>query len=451
MNTHKINIGFVTTVSGRWPRELPEARHQQYPQWLRENFESVDLVKPETITVSKDDVDQDIDLFRRAAVDLVVVMIGAFSGDGVSTRLADQLNVPVLLWALPEPPFNGERLVSNALVAATMNNAALKRLGHKVHFVYGDIDEECIRKDIAQIIRIHLAAKRLRNTFLGMIGYRPTGFYSSTFDETLLRKKLGVSLEEFDLSMVFKMAEEIDLDVVEADMGAYSASKEIIDLPNGYLENHSRLYLTMQKLIDMHNFDALTLKCWPEMGHSQFTPCAMISRFADEKFIIGCESDVEATITMLMQQYLVDDQVFMCDLVDIDRAENTAFFWHCGQAGLKLHADKKQARIMNHSLAGEGVVLEGTLKAGPVTIAKLSQIGSDYKLFLVRGQVLDTDQVIRGALVNVKMESPVLDIIYTIADEGVPHHYSIVWDDIYDDLVALCVLLEIEIIEVNGK
>lgn len=85
-----------------------------------------------------------------------------------------------------------------------------------------------------------------------------------------------------------------------------------------------------------------------------------------------------------------------------------------------------------------------------MTIAKLSQIGADYKLFLARGQALDTDKVIRGALVKVKMEKPVLDVIYTIVDEGVPHHYSIVWDDIYDDLVALCGLLDIEVIEVSG-
>lgn len=451
MMDKKLNIGFITTVSGRWPLELPNARHQRYAQWLSEEFASVHLVKPRAITVSIQDVDQAIDLFRREAVDLLVVLIGAFSDDRAVTRLAEYLNLPVLLWALPEPPFDGGRLISNALVAATMNNAALKRLGHKVYFVYGDVDESRLQSEISQVTRVHLAAKCLRQTHLGLIGYRPTGFYSSTFDETLLRTKFGVSLEEFDLSMVFKMAEEIDPQVVEADIEGYSASQEIGELPPGYLENHSRLYIAMRELIEGHNFDAIALKCWPEMGHNQSTPCAMISRFADDRFIIGCESDVEATVTMLMQQYLAEDQVFMCDLIDIDRDANTALFWHCGQAGLDLHADRDQVAIMNHSLAGEGVVVEGVLKPGPVTVAKLSQIGEDYKLFLLRGQALDTDKFVRGAIVNVEMEQPVLDIVYGIATHGVPHHYSIVWEDIYDDLLALCDVLDIEVIEIDKR
>ena len=393
-------------------------------------------------------------LRRRGAFtmfDLLVVLIGAFSDDRAVTRLAESLNLPVLLWALPEPPFDGERLISNALVAATMNNAALKRLGHKVHFVYGDVDESRVQSEIARVIRVHLALKRLRQTHLGLVGYRPTGFYSSTFDETRLRKKLGVSLEAFDLSMLFKMAEKIAPQVVEADIEGYSASKEVVGLPAGYLENHSRLYFAMRELVEGHNLSAIALKCWPEMGHNQFTPCAVISRFADDQFIIGCERDVEATVTMLIQQYLAEGQVFMCDLVDIDREANIALFWHCGQAGLDLLADRDQATLMNHSLAGEGVVVEGTLKPGPVTVAKLSQIGEDYKLFLLRGQALDTDKVVRGVMVNVKMEQPVLDIVYGIAAHGVPHHYSIVWEDIYDDLLALCDVLDIKVIEIDEK
>ena len=31
-----LKVGFITTVSGRWPRELPIARNAEYGAWLRE-------------------------------------------------------------------------------------------------------------------------------------------------------------------------------------------------------------------------------------------------------------------------------------------------------------------------------------------------------------------------------------------------------------------------------
>ncbi len=448
MNPATLNIGYVTTVSGRWPREIPTQRHAQYSDWLQKTFANVKVIKPESFIVTTDDVDQAIDLFRCEGVDLIVIVLGAFTGDIACVRLAEKLNVPTIVWALPEPPFDGGRLMSNALVAATMNMAALKRLGHVSYFVYGAAEDERVQEELDRYFRLYYAKKRLNNTFLGMIGYRPTGFYSSTFDETLIRKTFGVAIEEFDLSMIFEMAKQIDAQRVAKDMQAVAQSIPIEDLPDDHLENHSRLYFALHDLIETHKFNAIALKCWPEMGNMRYTPCAVLSRFADERFIIGCESDVDCTITMLMEELLGGGIPFMCDLIEVKEAENTALFWHCGQAARALHAENSPQALMNHSLAGQGTVIEGTLKQGVVTIARVSHIGDEYKLFIAKGEAVETEKVVRGVMVKVKSETDVLDLIYTIAEEGVPHHYTLVWADIYDDLIDLCRLMNIEAIEV---
>ena len=36
----KLNIGFLTTCSGRWPRELPVKREAEYGAWLEEEIKS---------------------------------------------------------------------------------------------------------------------------------------------------------------------------------------------------------------------------------------------------------------------------------------------------------------------------------------------------------------------------------------------------------------------------
>ena len=443
----KLNVGLVTTVSGRWPRELPKERHAQYSSWLQETFPEVSLIASDGIAVDQGDVDKAIDKFHQEKVDLVIVLIGAFTGDIAATRIAERLGTPVLLWALFEPEFDGGRLMSNALVAATMNNAALKRLGFRSHFIYGGVEDSRVVKEITSLIGVYKVLKILTKTFMGMIGYRPTGFYSSAFDETLIRRTFGISMEEVDLVHIFNVAETIGEEDIEKDMKAFCKSIKIDGLPDEYLRNHSKLTLAMKRVIADQGFDAVSLRCWPEMGQMKFTPCAMLSRLADEGIIIGCEADVNATISMLIGHSFSGKIPFMCDLIDIDEQENTALFWHCGQAARKLHDDSDNTCVCDHSMAGQGVVIEGTLKPGKVTVSLVVQIGDEYKMFLASGEAVPTKKVIKGVMVNVKMNYPVRDMLYRIAEEGIPHHYSIVWADIADDLKALASHLGIETIE----
>lgn len=39
-----LKVGFITTVSGRWPRELPIARNAEYGAWLRENAGDAEII-----------------------------------------------------------------------------------------------------------------------------------------------------------------------------------------------------------------------------------------------------------------------------------------------------------------------------------------------------------------------------------------------------------------------
>jgi len=442
-----LKLGFITTVSGRWLLDLPKERHATYSKWLQDTFPNVSLVSSDGIAVSNDDVGSAAEKFRVKDVDAVVVLIGAFTSDIVCTMIAEKLNVPIILWALPEPQFDGGRIMSNALVAATMNQGALKRLGLKSHFIYGGIDDGRCVKEISSYIRIYSAYKKLKNTYLGLIGYRPTGFYSSQFDETLIRKTFGITMEEFDVIHLINTANKIAEEDVEKDMKDFASSVPCAELPDEYLQNHSKLYLGLKKIIEDNKFDGLSLKCWPELGFMKCTPCAIVSRLADEGVIIGCEADVDATISMLILNYLTGKMVFMSDLISIDEKDNTALFWHCGQAGRELHGDKRNTCACDHSLAGQGVVIEGTLKTGRVTICRMSQIGDEYKLFLTKGEVIPTEKVVKGVMASIKMDKPVRDMIYTIAEEGIPHHYSIVWEDVYDDIKLFAKNMGIEIIE----
>ncbi len=448
MELERLNVGIITTVSGRWPQELPTARHEEYSAWLTRSYPDIHVIKAPKIAANKTDVATITEYFKKEAVDLVVQVIGAFTGDDVATYLGEELKAPVVIWAPHEPPFDGGRLMANALVGATMNTAAMYRLGLKYHFVYGDYTENRIQAEVSRLIKVYGALKKLKRTYLGLLGYRVTAFYSSTFDETLIRQKFGIKMEEFDLKVILDKAEKMDAAKVEEDIAKVRSFGQVQGIPDEYLQNHSRLTLAVKELIAEQGFNALCIKCWPELGNLHYTPCGMISRLADEDFPIGCESDVDATITMLIQKYLSGETPFMSDLITIDETENSAMFWHCGQAATKLKNPACDLIVSNHPLAGQGVAIYGTLKPGKVTVARMSKIGNEFKLFLVKGEAIPTQYVTKGVMVKVILEKPVYQVIHRIAEEGVPHHYSLVWDDVVEEMKKLASVLGVEVIEI---
>lgn len=444
----KLNVGFITTVSGRWPRELPNTRLKEYGGWLEENLPDVNLIRFDTIIDSTERIESAIAELKSKGVDLVISLYGAFTGDDACTAVAESLQVPIILWAPHEPELGGGRLLANAMVALTMNSASLHRLGLCSHPLYGNKEEPEIAQRLLSLVRAYSVVKKMKQTMFGLFGYRPTAFYNSTFDESLIRKTFGVRMEETDLKVVFDKMAELEEQVVAADKQQVHTAYQLLDtLPAEHYDNHSRLYLALKELCSAQGYDFSAIKCWPEMGNLKTTPCAVLGRLADEGIHIGCEGDVDAGLAMVAQNYLTGKPCFITDMIDMNKEENSLVFWHCGNAAPSLHDPKHSCLMGNHPLAGQGTAFHTTLKQGAVTIARFCNIGGVYKLFLVRGAAIETKLYTPGSMINVKVNTPVQQLLYGMIEKGVPHHYSIVWEDVADSMVQIANILGLEVIE----
>lgn len=443
----KLNVGFITTVSGRWPRELPNRRLKDYGSWLETNLDDVNLIKFDSIIDSQKLIEEATETLKEKSVDILIMLYGAFTGDDVCTYIAEQLGIPIILWAPYEPELGGGRLQANALVALTMNSASLHRLGNKFYALYGGKEDQKATKKLLTIINAYRIVKKVKGTIIGLFGYRPTAFFNSAFDEGLIRKTFGIRIEETDLKVVFDRMETIESSKVIEDVNKIKQEYKRADLPEIHYTNHSRLYFALKALMSELDYDFSAIKCWPEMGNLKTTPCAVLGRLADEGVNIACEGDVDATLAMIVENYITKESTFITDLININEDDNYLTFWHCGNAAPSLHSKKSDTVLGNHPLAGQGTAFRTTLKTGKVTIARFCNIHGKYKLFLLRGEAIDTDMYTPGSMVNVKTVQPVRDIIEGIIEKGIPHHYSIVWEDIADEMIAVAQLLGIEIIE----
>ena len=443
-----MKVGFITTVSGRWPRPLPIERNQTYGSWLRENAGDAQIVSFDHVIDSPERIQEAIQILRSERVDLVIMLYGAFTGDDVSTSIAEALKLPLILWAPREPDVHGGRLLSNALVAMTMNNASLHRLGYHPQTIYGGLESETAKKTVLTYIRAYGAIKKLRGSTLGLFGYRPTAFYNSAFDEGLIRRTFGITIEETDLKVVFDRMQQVDDEALSQDL-AYVRDTYCLgdDFIEEYRVNHSRLYLTLKQLMREQNYAYGVIKCWPEMGNLNSVPCAVLGRLADEGYSIACEGDVDVSLSMAVQNALTGEANFITDLIDINDQENYLTFWHCGNAAPSLHHCDCSVKLCDHPLYNKGSAFRAVLKEGPVTISRFCNVGGKYKLFLIRGTAIPTTMYTPGCMVNVKVDVPVRDVIGGIIREAVPHHYSIVWEDVADDMRLIASILGIEVIQ----
>ncbi|MBQ3105236.1 MAG: fucose isomerase, partial [Lachnospiraceae bacterium] len=239
----------------------------------------------------------------------------------------------------------------------------------------------------------------------------------------------------------------LDEEAVKKEMAYVETQWNTQELPSGHLENHARLYLVLKQLMGEQGYDYAAIKCWPEMGNLHTTPCAVLGRLADDGIQISCEGDIDAGLAAVVQNLLTDQPTFITDLINIDEAENTVTFWHCGNAAPSLHCGEDGVKMCNHPLAGQGTAFWCALKEGPVTAARLTNFGGTYKLFILRGVAVPTVRNTRGSMVNVRVNTPVLELIKRIADNGMSHHYSLVWQDVADTMIRMAELLGVEVVE----
>lgn len=447
MARKKLKIGFLVTLSGRWPRELPERRLAEYGAWVKERFPGAEVEIFPRLVCTREDVEDCVGAFRAGEADLVLSVYGAFTGDDVCCAIADGLRVPVILWAPREEAWvRQDRLYANALCSAAMNGASLMRIGAPHHILYGNKEEPRVEEELSALIDAYTVVKSLRGMTVGLFGYRPTAFYNCAFDEVVIRRTFGINLEETDLKVVFDEMAALPAPEVEAEMAATAKAWDTAALPEGHLENHVRLYLTLKKLMPRQGYDYASIKCWPEMGNLHTTPCAVLGRLADEGLNIFCEGDIDAGLAAAVQNQLTGSAPFICDLINLDEGENTLTFWHCGNAAPSLHDCGDGVTMCNHPLAGQGTAFWCALKPGPVTAARFTNLGGRYRLFLLGGEAVPTTRCTRGSMVNVRIKTPVLDLVQSIAENGMSHHYSLVWADVARQMECLAKLLDIPVI-----
>ena len=433
----------------------------QYAQSLFEESKKclaamdIELVHVEGLTVTEDDARAVTAKFIAEGVDVALIQYATFSLGTLMPMFAQQLNMPLVLWGVPEPSLGGGRLRSNSLCGINMNAHTLMRLKRTYDYVFCRPTE--VAEHLAPVFSAVHCVRRLLDARLGLVGYRVPGFYTSTCDELELRRRVGVEVHHVTLEEVFAEARAIDAASRQQEVEAARAQVGNVDVRAEELDKAAALYLAFKRVAERHHLDALAVKCWPEFpDHYGIAACATLSRLNNDGLLTSCEGDVYGAVTMLMEHYLTGQTPMFADFVAIDEEQNTGIAWHCGAAPVCLAADDAQVQISKHpSVDGgfkKGVTMDFPVKdEGPVTMARLSVGPEGLRMFLAGGQAVKMGRILCGNPLGIRFHIPVRRLLETIMEQGLEHHYVLVHADIRNKLLRVAKWLQLDTLDVDAQ
>ena len=400
--------------------------------------------------------------------DAWAVLQTTFTDASVVAELAKRSQLPIMIWAVPEPRAGG-RLRLNSLCGLNLAAHALGLRQRKFTWIHCDPENadpdrlDALLKgqnaypssaqasepavsdsDLALGRRV---AESLHGARIGQIGSPPAGFDTCNCDPAELQGIFGVELVQLSLASLFTAAETLDLG---AATGAGAPQlRGLKGLDQKALDRSVRLSPALKQLAASGNFDAFAVRCWPEC----FTEyggalCGPVSMLADEMVPCACESDVYGAVSQLIAQRAARMPVFLADLVDADVEDDTAVVWHCGQAPISMRDPQFPAEAVEHSNRLMPLLCQFPLKPGKVTLSRISKAHGKHKLVIAEAEMLRRPLAFSGTAGVLRFSRPVSDVLQDIIEAGLEHHYAVSYGDLRHALRGTAAVLGLKVLEI---
>jgi len=239
------------------------------------------------------------------------------------------------------------------------------------------------------------------------------------------------------------------------------ASAEVKKLANAYASNAedviqptktdvldaAKTYFVLKRLIEAEKADAVMMDCLPGLKkpHKHVPPCMGFMSLRDEGIAAGCQSDLNATLTLMLVQQLFDRPGFQQN-ASMETEKNHYFGAHCTCAS-KLNGVNSAPEpyiLMSHCEAGWGCVPRVLWSPGrDVTMAQYVS-GETPQMYIYSGKVIGSPKIppTGGCRTNIEMTINEVDNVCDV--KGM--HQVIFYGNYTKQLRTFCQLYGIEVV-----
>ena len=223
-----------------------------------------------------------------------------------------------------------------------------------------------------------------RQYFKGMrvaqVGMRPKPFCSVIFNESDLMDKFDIHVIPVNLAVIqdkYNRILETRKDELAEGVAKLRQMYEIDDLSEPVLDKVYAFVLLYEEIFEEYNVAAVSAECWTAMQLMVGAmPCAAYPLLADMGYIIGCESDMHATLTQVVLKSLTLGQKkpFLGEFTTRHPSDrNVELLWHCGPFAYSLKKHGTSAKMVNMRQWMQ-------VEDGHFTVARIDQDHGNYSI-----------------------------------------------------------------------
>lgn len=444
----KTRVGLVSFGYPNFRVDLAQNTLNQTIEILKQ--ENIELIAYESVITEVSQTSEMIEKLNQQMVDMIIIQNGTFSDGNHIIKIAEKMSeVPILLWAFPEPKAGECNYIArNSMTAFNMFTSFLHKLQIPFQYVFGNVENIATVQKVKNHIQAIGIKKKLRNATFCIVGGRAPGFYLSSVDELRYRKEIGPEIIYYSIAQLVEDAKQIDKDLVEKEVNKMNQLASTITTTKEAVEKSCRVYLALMNFKKANKVDAFTIKCWPEMQTLyHFAPCGVLSRMNSEGIMVSCEGDIPGLTTMYIEHLFTNQAVFFADMVNINE-NGTMKLWHCGCAPYQLACEQSQIALSEHPTIknGIGMAVEFEMNKGRIVMCKVKEGAKGYQLFMAPGEAVTPDRMLTGNQIDIRFDRSSEEVLQTIVENGIEHHYGIVFEDILDKMECLCKWMNIEVI-----
>lgn len=211
----------------------------------------------------------------------------------------------------------------------------------------------------------------------------------------------------------------------------------------------ARATVALRRVVEAAKVDAVMMDCLPGLQHphQHVPPCMGFMDSRDRGVPAGCESDLDATLTMMLLQYLFERPGFQHNPT-VETERNHYFCAHCTSATRMkgLDATPEPYVLMNHAEAGWGCVPRVLFSPGQdITITKYLSVKADSEkpqMLVYSGQIVGCPSVPQAGGCRTNAETTINELADVTELKG--HHLIMVYGNHAKALGRFCQMYNVE-------
>ena len=292
----------------------------------------------------------------------------------------------IVLWT--HPGSQGWRPVGGLVM-----QGAVKEVGLKCRFVYGELADPASIAQIVSYCRASHEKRRLNMSTIGAFGGRGMGQTCGAADPSQWMRMFGIDIDTRDTTELIETARNVTTAEIEQARGVIQPYfSEPIPKDAG-AERSIRLYAAIKKIVGKEGWEFYTVQSFPGLGDDYSATCLAQSMMLEHGVGTSTLSDFNTALIVKLLTDLSCERVYYGDLQHIDRSTNEIKIIGDGTCPPSLAGKSGPARFAQHGIPTEGAAgglsIRLVCKAGEGILAHLGRNQGEFELVVARCSVFE--------------------------------------------------------------